>query len=116
MKLLTYVLFHMQNDIYISGMYIWLEESPMYVINTRISSYCDNYNTVSDALFGFRKGSSTTDATFALLSLIQHYLNNNKRWFVAFIDLKKKNVLILSIVMRCGTSYTKLILKASFYV
>ena len=80
----------MQNDICISGMYIWPEESPMYVINKRISSYCDNYNTVSDAKFGFRKGSSTTDATFGLLSLIQHYLNNNKRLFVAFIDLKKK--------------------------
>ena len=37
------------------------------VINKRISSYCDRYNTVSDAQFGFRKGSSTTDATFALL-------------------------------------------------
>jgi len=45
----------MQNDIYISGMYIWPEESPMYVINKRISSYCDNYNIVSDAQFGFRK-------------------------------------------------------------
>jgi len=59
------------------------------VINKRISSYCYKYNTVSDAQFGFRKGSSTTDATFALLSLVQHYLNNNKRLFVAFIDLKK---------------------------
>ena len=62
----------MQNDIYISGMYIWPEESPMYVINKRNSSYCDNYNIVSDAQFGFRKGSSTTDATFVLLSRIQH--------------------------------------------
>ena len=25
---------------------------------------------------------------FALLSVVQHYLNNNKRLFVAFIDLK----------------------------
>ena len=36
------------------------------VLNKIISSYCDKYNTVSDAQFGFRKGSSTTDATFAL--------------------------------------------------
>ena len=57
------------------------------VINKIISSYCDNYNTVSDAQFGFRKGSSTTDATFSLLSLVQHYLNNNKRLLFAFIDL-----------------------------
>jgi len=84
------------------------------VINKRISSYCDKYNTVPDAQFGFRKGSSTTDATFALLSLVQHYLNNNKRLFVAFIDLK--NVLIAVIVMRCGSSYTKLILEAIYYV
>jgi len=84
------------------------------VINKRISSYCDRYNTVSDAQFGFRKGSSTTDATFALLSLVQHYLNNNKRLFVAFIDLIF--FLIASIVMCCGSSYTKLILEASYYV
>ena len=47
------------------------------VINKTISSNCDKNNTVSDAQFGFRKGSSTTDATFALLALVQHYLNNS---------------------------------------
>ena len=31
------------------------------VIHTIISSYCDKNNTVSDAQFGFRKGSSTTE-------------------------------------------------------
>ena len=72
------------------------------VINKRISSCCDKYNTVSDAQFGFRKGSSNTDATFVLLSLVLHYLNINTRLFVAFIDLKKI-VLISSIVMLCGT-------------
>jgi len=54
-----------------------LSKSFTIVINKRISSYCDTYNTVSDAQFGFRKESSTTDATFALLALVQHYLNNS---------------------------------------
>lgn len=58
------------------------------IINNRLSSYCDKYHTISDAQFGFRKGRSTTDAIFALLSLV-HYLNNNNRLFVVFVDLKK---------------------------
>ena len=44
---------------------------------------------MSDSQFGFRKGRSTTDAIFALFSAVQHYLNNNKRLYVGFIDLKK---------------------------
>ena len=36
--------------------------------------YCD---TLSETQLSFRNGSSTTDATFALLSLVQNYLNNN---------------------------------------
>jgi len=43
-----------------------------------------------DNLFINNEISSTTDATFALLSLVQHYLNNNKRLYVAFIDLTKQ--------------------------
>ena len=59
------------------------------ILNQRIVSYCDKYNIISDAQFGFRKGLSTTDAIFALHSLVQHYLYNNKRLYIAFVDLKK---------------------------
>ncbi len=59
------------------------------LLNARITSFCEKYNLISDAQFGFRKGLSTTDAIFSLLSVVQNYLNNNKRLYVAFIDLKK---------------------------
>lgn len=59
------------------------------LLNDRISSFCNKYNLISDEQFGFRKGVSTTDAICSLLSVVQHFLNNNKRLYVAFIDLKK---------------------------
>ena len=59
------------------------------VLNKRINIYCDEHKSVSDAQFGFRKGQSTTDAMFVLHSVVQHFLNKNKRLYVGFIDLKK---------------------------
>ena len=50
---------------------------------------CEKYNSISDAQFGFRKGKSTVDAIFALNAVVEHFLNHNKRSYVAFIDLKK---------------------------
>ena len=32
---------------------------------------------------------TATDAIFSLLSIVHHYLNNNKRLYVAYIDMKK---------------------------
>ena len=45
---------------------------------------------ISDAQFGFKKGSSTVDAVFVLYmySLIEHFIKH-KRLYVAFVDLKK---------------------------
>ena len=42
----------------------------------------------SDFLYvkGFKKGCSTVDAIFSLHTLIEHFLNNNKRLYVGFID------------------------------
>ena len=37
----------------------------------------------------FKKGFSTVDAIYTLHSLIQNMLNNNKRLYGAFVDLKK---------------------------
>jgi len=59
------------------------------ILNERIVAYCEKYNCISDAQFGFKKGHSTIDAIFSLHTIIQHYLNNKKRLYVAFIDLKK---------------------------
>ena len=38
---------------------------------------------------GFRKGYSTTDHCFLLMSIIQHYLHSRKKLFCAFIDYEK---------------------------
>ena len=59
------------------------------VLNNRLETFCKEIDTISDAQFGFRKGRSTVDAMFALLSTVQNYLSNNKRLYVAFVDLKK---------------------------
>ncbi|MCG7875528.1 MAG: reverse transcriptase family protein, partial [Candidatus Thiodiazotropha endolucinida] len=59
------------------------------VLNNRLEKFCKTNDTISDAQFGFRKGRSTVDAMFALLSTVQNYLCNNKRLYVAFVDLKK---------------------------
>ena len=59
------------------------------VLNNRINNWSEKYTKVSDAQFGFRKGFSTVDAVYTLHSLIQHFLNNGKRLYCAFVDLKK---------------------------
>ena len=59
------------------------------VLNKRVNDWSEKYNTVSDAQFGFKKGFCTVDAIYTLHSLIQNLLNNNKRLFCAFVDLRK---------------------------
>ena len=59
------------------------------VLNRRIESFCTENNIISDAQFGFRKGRSTVDAVFILMSLVQKYLNDNKRLYVVYVDMMK---------------------------
>ena len=59
------------------------------ILNRRISSFCKQNHTISDAQFGFRKGQSTVDALFVLTNVVQKFINENKRLYCAFIDLKK---------------------------
>jgi hypothetical protein len=59
------------------------------LLNNRIETFCSENDIISDAQFGFRKGRSTVDAIFVLMSLIQNYLCNNKRLYVAFVDMMK---------------------------
>jgi hypothetical protein len=46
-------------------------------------------NSISDAQFGFQTGWSTSDATFALQSLITQKLNTKQCLYCCFIDYKK---------------------------
>jgi len=41
------------------------------------------------AQFGFRKGRSTVDAIFILNSIVQNYINENKRLYVVYVDMLK---------------------------
>ena len=59
------------------------------VLNNRINKFCDENSVISDAQFGFKKGVSTTDASFILMSIVQKILNENKRLYCIFVDLKK---------------------------
>ena len=59
------------------------------VLNKRINKRCDENNVISDCQFGFRKGCSTTDASFVLHNLIQKTQNNRGRLYCAFVELKK---------------------------
>lgn len=59
------------------------------VLNNRIESFCVMNNRISDSQFGFKKGHSTIDPMFILLSMVQKYLNENKRLYVCFVDLKR---------------------------
>lgn len=59
------------------------------ILNKRITKWCEDNNVMSDSQFGFRKGCSTTDAIFVLHTLIQKVLNDRKRLYCAFVDLKK---------------------------
>ena len=77
------------------------------VLNKRIELFCDNNNIISDAQFGFRKGRSTVDAIYALMSIVQKYLNENKRLYIVYVDMMKcfdsiyRNALWLK-MYRCG--------------
>ena len=58
------------------------------ILNKRVIDWVENNNIVSDALFGFRKGRSTVDAIVVLNAVIQKILNEKKRVYCAFIDMK----------------------------
>ena len=59
------------------------------ILNKRIETFCNENTIISDAQFGFRKGYSTVDAIFILMSIVQNYLNENKRLYVIYVDMLK---------------------------
>ena len=65
------------------------------MLNNRVVTFCNSNTSISDAQFGFKKGCSTADAIFSLHTFIEHYLDNDKRLYVGFIDLKKASILFI---------------------
>jgi len=61
------------------------------VLNNRVNKWCEENSILTDAQFRFRKNVSTTDAVFALHSLILHFMNMNARLPCAFVYLKKRS-------------------------
>lgn len=59
------------------------------ILNKRIEMFCAENDKISDAQFGFKKGHSTVDAMFILLSTIQKHLIEKQRLYVCFVDLKR---------------------------
>ena len=60
------------------------------ILNTRLSTWCDNNNVMDESQAGFRKGYSTTDNVFILMSMVQQYLSKqNGRFYCILIDYEK---------------------------
>ncbi|OWF46235.1 RNA-directed DNA polymerase from mobile element jockey [Mizuhopecten yessoensis] len=59
------------------------------VINNRLNKISDEFDLISSAQAGFRKGHSTTDNMFVLYSLISIYFSLGKKLYCTFIDFSK---------------------------
>ena len=59
------------------------------MINSRLLKWCERNDIVTDAQFVFRPDLGTTDAIFALPSLIADTLRKGKRLYCCFIDYIK---------------------------
>ena len=59
------------------------------LINARLVKWSADHGVLTDAQFGLRPGYGTTDAIFALNSLISKSLRSGKRFYCCFIDYKK---------------------------
>jgi hypothetical protein len=59
------------------------------VLNNRLLRWCEENDIVSDAQFGFRHGSGTADAIFALQGVISRTLSHKKKLYCCFVDYEK---------------------------
>ena len=59
------------------------------VVNNRLTEFLEDSGALNENQAGFRKGYSTMDHIFTLKSLIDIYLNKNKRIYAAFVDYRK---------------------------
>lgn len=58
-------------------------------INNRLITYLDKFNILSAKQFGFRRGTSTEDATIALTHVITDIIDKSNKCLAVFLDLKK---------------------------
>ena len=59
------------------------------ILNNRLNKWAEDYSVYSEAQAGFRKKMGTVDNIFVLNGLINHFINANKKLYVAMIDFRK---------------------------
>lgn len=59
------------------------------VINNRSSDWAESYGVHIEAQTGFRSNLGTSDNIYVLHGLINHFINNNKQFYCAFIAFSK---------------------------
>ena len=59
------------------------------VLNSRLLSWSEDNDIITDAQFGFRPNHSTVDAIFALNTIVNKYLKKKSRLYCCFVDYKQ---------------------------
>ena len=59
------------------------------VLNNRLTEWAEEYHVYVEAQAGFRRNMGTVDNIFVFHGILNHFLNENKKLFVAFIDFTK---------------------------
>ena len=59
------------------------------ILNERLKAWAATNNIISDAQFGFKADHSTVDAIFILESLVNKAIQDRKKLYYSFIDLKR---------------------------
>ena len=59
------------------------------MLSKRLLCWSQDNDIISDAQFGFKPGSGTRDATFALHSIINDTLNEKRKLYCCFVDYKR---------------------------
>ena len=59
------------------------------IINKRLQTWVESNNVTGEFQAGFKRGYSTIDHIFTLLSCVQKQFNYNRKLYVAFIDFEK---------------------------
>jgi hypothetical protein len=68
----------------------------IYIVNKRLTFYCNILNKITEAQSGFRAEYSTIDNAFILNALIsKHLCNKGGRLYVAFVDFKKASIVLI---------------------
>ena len=60
-----------------------------YILNMRLSHYCEDNGLMEDNQIGFRRGFRTADHVFTLKTLIDKSFANKKKLYTCFVDFKK---------------------------